>query len=210
VGRDLDSFKRYGPKFKAQPRVLVICEDKKSAKDYFEEAARHFRALADVEFDHCGRTDPRGIVENAIRRSAKYDQVICIIDRDTHDLSNFNDALQLEQADAKVTAYVAYPCFEFWLLLHFGFNRKPFAAAGARSPGDRAVEALRGKDGMSKYAKGSIKGVFAQLLPRLPDAMTHAERTLISAREEGDMDPSTPLHKLILLLVQLGKPIPLE
>ena len=163
-----------------------------------------------MEFDHCGRTDPRGIVENAIRRSAKYDQVICIIDRDTHDLSNFNDALQLEQADAKVTAYVSYPCFEFWLLLHFGFNRKPFAAAGARSPGDRAVEALRGKDGMSKYAKGSIKGVFAQLLPRLPDAMTHAERTLISAREEGDMDPSTPLHKLILLLVQLGKPIPLE
>lgn len=162
-----------------------------------------------MEFDHCGFTDPRGIVKNAIRRSAKYDQVICLIDRDTHDLNNFNDALQLEQGNAKVMAYVSYPCFEFWLLMHFGFNRKPFAAVGARSPGDRAVEVLRSKEGMANYAKGSIKGVFALLLPRLPDAMFHAEKTLIAAHEEGDMDPSTPLHKLIVLLDQLGKPIPL-
>lgn len=207
MARNADSFKRSPPKFKAQPKVLVICEDKKSAKDYFEEAARHFRALADVEFDHCGRTDPKGIVENAIRRSPKYDRVLCVIDRDTHDLGNFNDALRLERGNAKITMFVSYPCFEFWLLLHFGFSRSPFVASGTHSPGDMVVEVLRSKEGMSGYAKGSIIGVFAKLLPRLQGAIADAERTVIAAQDEDEMNPSTPLHRLIALLMQLGKPI---
>ena len=209
MGRHADSFKRLAPKFKAHPKVLVICEDKKSAKDYFEEAARNFRALADVEFDHCGRTDPKGIVENAIRRSSKYDQILCVIDRDTHDSGNFNEALRLGQESSKITVLVSYPCFEFWLLLHFGFSRSPFSGSGARSPGDMVVEVLRSKEGMSGYAKGSIIGLFARLLPRLPDAMANAERSVLAAHDEDEMNPSTQLHELITLLKKLGKPIEL-
>ena len=191
MGRHADSFKRLAPKFKAHPKVLVICEDKKSAKDYFEEAARNFRALADVEFDHCGRTDPKGIVE------------------DTHDSGNFNEALRLGQESSKITVLVSYPCFEFWLLLHFGFSRSPFSGSGARSPGDMVVEVLRSKEGMSGYAKGSIIGLFARLLPRLPDAMANAERSVLAAHDEDEMNPSTQLHELITLLKKLGKPIEL-
>lgn len=64
------SFKRGKPRFKPQPQILIICEDSRSAKTYLEEAAIYFRASAKVEITHCGYTDPKGIVQYAIRRSS--------------------------------------------------------------------------------------------------------------------------------------------
>ncbi len=72
------------------------------------------------------------------------------------------------------------------------------------------VEALRAKEGMSGYTKGSITGLFEALLPQLPAALTHAQMTLDTARLEAEMNPSTPLHKLIDRLINLGKPISLD
>ncbi len=64
----------------------------------------------------------------------------------------------------KIKVIASYPCFEFWLLLHFGFNRKPFRAVGKCSPGDLVAKSLREKPNMDKYAKGEDINYFAKLL----------------------------------------------
>lgn len=107
-------FDRAKPRFKPQPTVLVICEDTKSGKRYLEDASLYFRVRVQVDIIHCGNTDPKGIVKEAISRQGKFDHVFCAIDRDTH--KNFDEVLNLANTSKKVEVIVSYPCFEFWLL----------------------------------------------------------------------------------------------
>jgi len=60
----------------------------------------------------------------------------------------------------KVTVIASYPCFEYWLLLHFGYSRKPYARAGARSPADCLIEDLMKFPGMGDYGKGAKASPF--------------------------------------------------
>lgn len=206
--RTSDSFRRKAPKFKTQPVVLVICEDTKSSKIYLEEASRYFRAYAKIEFAHVGKTDPLGVVKGAVQRMKNFDHVYCVIDRDTHHQPNFDAALALGQANkAKVTVLTSYPCFEFWLLLHFGYSRAPFMSAGGVSSADRALIALKTKPDMAAYTKGNVEGLFQRLLPLLPAARLNALRTVAEAVIDNEMNPSTPLHDLINVLEELSEPI---
>jgi hypothetical protein len=125
MARTANSFSRSKSRFKAQPKVLVLCEDSKSGKRYLEDACLHFRVKVLVEITHCGKTDPLNIVKEAISHQGKFDHIFCAIDRDNH--QNFDEALNLIGASKKIEIIVSYPCFEFWLLLHFvGYNRKPY------------------------------------------------------------------------------------
>lgn len=208
--RNASSFHRGAAKYKPQPLVLVLCEDTKSSKTYFQEAATHFRSIAKVEFAHCGRTDPLGVVQGAVHRSRNFDRVFCVIDRDSHDPQNFAGAMALTAASPKLTTLTSYPCFEFWLLLHFGFSRAPFMAAGKHSAADRVIQDLRTKDGMGAYSKGGIEGLFLQLLPKLDAACARASRTIRDAALDNESNPSTPLHELIDELRKLGTPASLN
>src|SRR5688572_27426460 len=111
-------------RFQPQARTLVITEDSRSGKVYLQEAAQYFRANLRIEIIHSGYTDPVGIVTQAIKRAKVYDQVICAIDRDTH--ANFNPAIALARNAPKVKVLASYPCFEYWLLLHFSASRRPY------------------------------------------------------------------------------------
>jgi hypothetical protein len=84
MARSIRLFDRKAPRFKPQPKVLILCEDSKSGKRYLEEAAFHFRANAQVEIAHCGITHPSGIVKTAIARQKGFDKVFCALDRDMH------------------------------------------------------------------------------------------------------------------------------
>jgi hypothetical protein len=196
------SFKRGKPRFKPQPQILIICEDSKSAKTYLEEAAIYFRASAKVEITHCGYTDPKGIVQNAIRHLKPFDEVVCVVDRDEH--TNLDPASELQRSHDKLTLLISYPCFEFWLLLHFGFTRAPFDTAGS------VMQALVTKPGMAQYKKGSTQGLFQTLLPKLPHAIHHADKCLAQAAELNEMNPSTPIHQLIRRLMDLGQTVPIR
>ena len=103
------SFKRGVARFKPQPRVLVLCEDAKSALNYLVDAARHFRSYAVVKVAHCGKTDPIGIVEEAIRVRNSFDKIFCVIDRDSHE--SFEAALNRSHQFSKNVSIVrSYPC----------------------------------------------------------------------------------------------------
>lgn len=101
MARPLSRFNRKEPRLKPQARVLVICEDSKSSRLYLQAAAHHFRAYAEVEIAHCGKNDPKGIVEEAVKRQKNFDHIYCAIDRDSD--PKFDAALNQAAAHAKET-----------------------------------------------------------------------------------------------------------
>ena len=208
MARTANSFSRNKPCFKAQPQVLVLCEDSKSSRRYLDDANAHFRSFASVEISHCGKTDPIGIVREAIAAcTKKYEFAYCVIDRDTH--PSFDDAVRLaNQNSDKVELVTSYPCYEFWLLLHFGKTRKPFSRAGKFSAGDLVVKDLIAAHPiMNGYEKGGSAGLFEVLLDRFPSAKKWSEEIQAEAESDGEMNPSTRLHILIDRLHDLGKPM---
>lgn len=208
MARSASSFKRKDSRFKPQPKVLILCEDSKSGKRYLEDAAFHFRAHAQVEIAHCGVTHPSGIVERAIERQKSFDKVFCALDRDTH--LCFERALDLARPHQKIKVIKSFPCFEFWLLLHFGYNRQPFAGAGKYSPGDQVSKKLREIPAMAKYAKGHDISYFGVLLGApFEQARKHAPRILEAAAKDGELNPSTEIHLLMDEFESLSKPQPI-
>lgn len=208
MARSASSFTRKNPKFAPQPTVLVLCEDRKSGKNYLEDVSRYFRVDVKVSIAHCGNTDPLGIVRKAVSEQRKYEYVFCTIDRDTH--QNFDQALQLSRAHEKITVIPSYPCFEYWLLLHFGYSRKPYRGTGRLSPAEMVLKDLKEKTGMENYDKGANISIFEKLLgePFL-DARKHSPRALAEALESREMNPSTELHRLIDFLEKLSEPVEL-
>lgn len=199
------SFDRKASRFKPQPSVLVLCEDSKSGKRYLEEAALHFRARAKVEIVHCGVTHPSGIVDRAMKRQEHFDKIFCVLDRDTHRC--FERALSEAKSHPKITVIASYPCFEFWLLLHFGFSRKPFRSAGKNSPGDLVSKSLRTKPNMANYEKGKAISYFAHLLGEpFHRARTLAPKVLEDVVASGEPNPSTEIHLLMDVFETLSTP----
>ena len=194
MGRSSQSFQRKTPRYIVEATVLIICEDSKSAKRYLEDAKKHFNVDAEVEVVHLKNTDPIGIVNRAVERMANFDKIYCVVDRDTH--GSFDDATKAVASLEKVELVVSYPCFEYWLLLHFEYSRKGYMPAGKDSPGDQMVKALRNIPSMKDYDKGAADGIFEKLLPMLPKAMRHAEKVLKDAECVKEMNPSTRMHEL--------------
>ncbi|MES2941696.1 MAG: RloB family protein, partial [Pseudomonadota bacterium] len=151
----------------------MLCEDTKSSLVYLQDAARHFRSYAEVEIVHCGKNDPLNIVREAIQQRRNYDKVYCAIDRDRHE--GFDAALALAAENAQwLSVIVSYPCYEFWLLLHFRMTRSPYIGVGKNSAGDLLVRALCDEDGMAAYDKGGSEKLFDKLIQRLPVARQRA------------------------------------
>jgi hypothetical protein len=206
MGRSDKSFGRPEPSFKQHPKVLIICEDTKSGKRYLEDAAFRFRVNDKVDVAHVEHTDPRGIVQQAIARSKKrkYDTIYCVIDRDTHE--TFDEAVELAKPFQNIELLVSYPCFEFWLLLHFKYSRKTYKKAGKLSPGDQMLRALQKCPCMDLYDKGADISFFDLLQDKLPTARKHATRVMTEALEVESFDPSTRLHNLFDAFEILQKP----
>lgn len=199
--RPAKSFKRVGGKLHPQPRVLVLCEDTKSSKIYLQDAAIYFRSHALVKVAHSGRTDPLGIVQAAIDVQGDFDCVYVVVDRDTH--HGFDEAVQLANAHEKIVFSPSFPCFEFWLLLHFAYTRAEFVAAGNLSAAGKVIQELRSHPGMANYAKGD-DGLFNALLDRLETAIQRARQCLADVAVVGNPNPSTHLHSLLEKFKDLG------
>jgi hypothetical protein len=130
----------------------VICEDKKSGKRYIEDAAYHYRLNVTVEVVHIGKTDPPNIIREGIKRKKQYDHVFCVIDRDNH--ANWEAALQLAEGHDGLEVLPSYPCFEYWLILHFRGARSPYTVKGKRSPGECCVADLQKMRWYGELRKG--------------------------------------------------------
>lgn len=194
MGRSASSYARKKSKLIARAKVLIICEDSKSCKTYLIDATKYFNIDAEVEVAHVGKTDPKNIVLSAIEKKSNYQIVYCVIDRDSHE--TFDEAINLAKQHKNIEMVVSYPCFEYWLLLHFSYSRKAYAKNGDDSPGNQMCRSLKDCDGMESYEKGGVDKLFAGLLKRHPVAKKNSLNALNDAKKVGELNPSTRMHEL--------------
>jgi len=185
-------------------RVLIVCEGSKTEPRYFNEIKRKFRLSAtNVDVINQGAS-PISVVTTALDRQKrelnlgeKYDIIFCVFDRDEH--ASYDRASDIANAKNLKLAR-SWPCFEFWLLLHFGYTRKPYERSGRVSPAEDCVNDL--KKHLPNYKKAQ-HGLFRELEDRLEDAKANAQRTIVDGNKTNDLNPSTEIHVLVDCLQHL-------
>ncbi|WP_161126458.1 RloB family protein [Malikia spinosa] len=200
---------------KPAPRYLLVCEGSKTEPFYFRDLLQDFGVPPlQVKIGRNEGLSPDQIVNRALelyeedRRSGDaFDEVFCIFDRDAHE--HFQAAVSrvkdLARQGSPLRTVVSVPCFEFWLLLHFGYTAKPFAAKGKKSVGSVVVSELKTCPGFGKYDKGNL-GVYALLRPKLDHALRYASQLQAAqAKDSPFQNPSTQVHELIAKLKVLGR-----
>jgi hypothetical protein len=192
------------PKF-LQKRFLIICEGSKTEVRYFEDLRNALNlSQENVQIKH-EDTSPKKIVKFALdacstenKSRQGFDEVFCVFDRDHH--PSFNEAVCQINAHKKLRAITSTPCFEFWLLLHFGYTDKPFGCTPHKSIGDHAKDELKLKPGFNNYEKSD--SVYKKLADKTEHAIRNAQKLENSFHGEN---PSTQVHHLVLELQELAK-----
>lgn len=193
-------------------RYLIVCEGTKTEPHYFRELLDDLRIRPQVvRIAPNDGVSPDRVVAHALAlyeddaaSGDAYDTVYCVFDRDRH--TTFEAAAQrtkdLSAAAKPLVAITSTPCFEVWLLLHFGYTDQPFHPAGKKSVGDQVVAALKTKPGFGKYGKGQ-KGIYAQLKGKLGNALDNADQLCRHCAATGSVNPATDVGKLVLMLKKL-------
>ena len=194
-------------------RYLIVCEGTETEPKYFAELLEDLGIRPQVVriAPNEGVSPDRVVAhalylydEDALGGDA-YDTVYCVFDRDTH--TTFAAAVQrtrdLSAEGKPLIAITSTPCFEFWLLLHFGYSSMPFHATIKKSVGDRVVSALKTKAGFGKYGKGQ-KGIYATVKDKLDDALRHADQLRQHGVATGSVNPATDIDQLVLALQALS------
>ena len=185
-------------------RVLIVCEGKKTEPTYFRDLIREYRLTSAIVKVAGEGADPKIVVERAKERQKaeqraeeQYDRIFCVFDRDEHE--KFDAASR----DAKRHGFKlarSWPCFEYWLLLHFSSARSPYVRKGGKSPADNCIGDL--KQHCPEYTKAA-QGVFVALQNRLDTAMNNSRNVLRDAIATNERNPSTEIHRLVDYLKSL-------
>lgn len=189
---------------KIYDRVLIVCEGKKTEPKYLRDLVDRCRlSNANVVIEGIG-SEPRKVVATAKtlekkerRLGESYDVVYCVFDRDQH--AHFDSASQ-EARDARLKLARSWPCFEYWLVLHFVYHRRPYARSGNKSATQNCVRDLKKR--LHGYTKG-MADVYEKLEDRLETAKSNAKRALSDAAATGRPNPSTEVHLLVAYLQAL-------
>jgi len=170
--------------------------------NYLEEASQKFRANAAVKISHPGKTNPLGIVEFAVKEKSNYEYIYCVLDRDEHE--KWEESHTLANIHG-IKIISSYPCYEFWLMLHFKYSRKSYMRQGDKSPADALSADLKKIDEFKEYKKGESKGLFYKLEDKLATATKHANRCLKEiAKDPEALNPSTTIHHLLNDFEKIG------
>ena len=189
---------RRGAKRKPYDRVLIVCEGTRTEPLYLRELADHYRlGTANIVIVGSG-ADPHTVVREAKqlrqrerRQGERYDTVYCVFDHDEH--AAFDSASKDATANGLELAR-SWPCFEFWLLLHFGYSRSTYTREGGRSPCDNCIRDLGVH--LPGYEKATPR-LFRRLEDRLMDAKRNAKRSIDDVNATGERNPSTEVHELV-------------
>jgi len=184
-------------------RVLIVCEGEKTEPRYLDDLRHDLRlASANIEVTGDSDPDPLSVVDYGLKRFRKdgeYDRVYFVIDRDTHPKHNLDQAARRirDARKDKISAHliISYPCFEYWILLHFEESARGYTAPA--SPCRQVIKDVRGH--LPNYGKG-MTGLFDETKPNLDTAIDRAERRWKEARSTGRMNPCTRVHQLVTYL----------
>lgn len=190
-------------------KVLIVCEGEKTEPYYLIALIDHLKlSQANIKIDPDSDSSPTSVVsytKDLIKesRSDPYNHAFCVIDRDRH--ADFDKAMNqikgFKSKDTKLHAVVSYPCFEYWILLHFTYTRKIFGVSGD-SPCDDLI-----KSDLKIYIPDYEKGDKNQMLPLIENGLERALAFAKKAYEESQRDETkhstTKMHELVEYLKKL-------
>ena len=192
--RSQESFRRKPPRLSGD-LILIVCEGAKTEPNYFNELKRRLKIhplQVAVYGKECG-TDPLSVVEFArgkkkdfARNGLRYDQVWCVVDKDTH--ANLAEALNMAEANT-LGVCLSVPSFEFWYLLHFVYTTRPFENA------DSLIHELKQHLKNGTYLKRTPP--MDELMPHLETAVKNAQKVRNNHKITGQDNPGTNVDRLI-------------
>ena len=199
------SVKRRSSHRSPKARVLVVCEGASTEPLYFK-AMRDRLRLSTLVVRAAKGVDPRTLVNMASKEAQKekrtgeqFDAVYCVFDLDSH--PQFKDASKTA-LDRGLKLARSWPCFEFWLLLHFGYVRGSYESTGSASRCDACIRDLRKH--LPNYSKGG-KTTFDDLWHLLDDAIENSQKVAADVVATGESNPSTEVHELAVFLRKLAE-----
>ncbi|MEA2043710.1 MAG: RloB family protein [Bacteroidota bacterium] len=186
-------------------RLLIVCEDEKSSKFYFEsfkkdEKLKRDLASVEIEVVHPKDHSPVGLVTEAKSKKIKakrernpYDEIWVVLDRDGH--ANMEKAIN-KARDNKIHFALSVICFEYWILLHFEKTTKYFNKC------DNVISYIK-KNHFSEYEKNTNS--YTTLKDRINIAIKNGEWRIKQA--QNDINRGIKIHQLsaytnVHLLVQ--------
>lgn len=184
-------------------RVLIVCEDSKSSRYYFE-AFPVDKKRAVVEAVGTGmNTD--SLVEHALRRRDQagargqpYNEVWCVFDRDSFPLETYDRAFQLAHSQGIRVAW-ANEAFELWYLLHFNYH-------------DTGIARHEYKAKLKPYFQydKTDQAIYDKVKEKQATALKFARKLEKHWNEMGEahperQNPSTSIHKLVEFLNELAE-----
>ena len=177
-------------------RILIVCEDEKSAVNYFNALIKQMglSSISPKVFPNDnGETQPDQVIQYAkelkqkARKSGteKYDEIWCVIDGD------FGGKVTNSRQTARhsnIKLAISTPCFEFWVLLHYE-DRGEFELKC-----DGMVSQLRKH--LKMYKKGTWN--FEETVKAVPDAYARAKQQRNAETPFAeDQNPCSDLYILI-------------
>jgi hypothetical protein len=182
-------------------RFLIVCEDGKSAPNYFEALKKYYNlsAMSVQIVGSGGSTQPIQVVTKAVelKKNAEdtesgtvpFHQVWCVIDGD---YGNKIVNARVKARANSVELAISTKCFEYWLLLHYEENDSSTMDC------DALVSLLREKH-FPGYEKGSCE--FHTIVMRVEDAVVRAEKLRRPGIKRRDLpenqNPCSEVYKLI-------------
>ena len=181
------------------PRILIVCEGKKTEPNYF----RDFRVTNDV---YGAGLETIRVVEEAERLHEKegpFDQVWCVFDRDSFPADRFDNAISKVQSREHEGFRVAYTneAFELWYLLHFEYQD---AALHRSSYEDRLTRHL------GRAYKKNDPDIYTLLQTKGDEALAtrHAQRLRTFHADNvpySGQNPVTTVDELVQVLRQIQR-----
>lgn len=181
-------------------RVLVICEDSKSSRDYFSSFPVDSNQVEIICEGTGKNTD--SLMETALERrrvafstKTPYEAIWVVFDKDSFSQQQFNRSFDLAKPFSDMLPCWSNECFELWYLLHFCYRD---TGVGRDEIYERLSKCHLGRE----YNKSDIS-VFDQLKPRLQQAINNAKRLAYenTIQREPQRNPSTRVHELVEVLL---------
>jgi hypothetical protein len=170
-------------------RFLIVCEDDRSAVNYFEALKKQFNlsATSVQVVGSGGRTQPLQVVERAVQLKENsesnesgtepFQHVWCVIDGDYG--SKIKNARKKAEAHG-VELAISNKCFEYWVLLHFEENNTSTMDC------DELVSSLKKKH-LRDYEKGSCD--FREIVKKAQNACQRAKKLRERREKPGEICP---------------------
>jgi hypothetical protein len=114
--RTAPNLDRHAAELIEKPSILIVCEGENTEPSYFNQFKLSSATIKSIGEGY----NTTSLVDRAIKLASetKYDQVWCVFDKDDFPENDFNNAIQIAEAQGFGVAY-SNQSFEYWLILHF-------------------------------------------------------------------------------------------